>query len=125
MIKPCKIILPWPDAELFPNRSNGKSWKSKQSFKAAAKQSAAIEAIGIGSDIGDTLIDHGVTIIIEPPDSRRRDVDGVLSALKPSLDGIAEVLRIDDYHFNPIRIIRQAPVRHGRITIIIDDSIPF
>lgn len=97
----------------------------RQPFKESAKQSASIAAFNTGADIGDTMIDHEVIIIVEPPDNRRRDVDGVLSALKPSLDGIASVLHIDDYHFNPINIIRLPPVEGGRITITVDDSIPF
>jgi crossover junction endodeoxyribonuclease RusA len=124
-IKPCKVILDWPAAELFPNRSNGKHWATRQPFKVAAKQNASSAAFNTGANIGDVMIDHGLTIIIEPPDKRRRDVDGVLSALKPSLDGLAAALGIDDERFNPVTLIRMEPVDGGRITIIVDDSIPF
>ena len=125
MIKRCVVVLDWPAPELFPNRSNGKHWGVRQPFKLSAKQAAAIATFNTGADIGDVMIDHTVTIIIEPPDNRRRDVDGVLSALKPSLDGIAATLQIDDERFNPVLLVRKAPVDGGRITIIVEDSIPF
>ena len=123
IISPCVVVLPWPDPVLWPNRSNGNHWSVRQSAKSAAKLIARSNSTG--ANIGDTSIDHAVTIIVEPPDKRRRDVDGVLSALKPSLDGIAHALDIDDCHFNPIQIVRAAPVPGGRVTVRIDDALPF
>lgn len=117
------IVLPWPDAALFPNRSNGKHWSTRQPAKEAARVSAFVQAMG--HDAGDPKVDHGVTIIVAPPDNRKRDVDGIVAALKPSLDGIAEALKIDDYHFNPIEIRLVDRVEHGSVTIVIDDGIPF
>lgn len=122
-IEPCTITIHWPAAELFPNKSGGRHWSSKQDAKESARNEAYSAALG--SDIGDTTIDHAVTIIVSPPDNRRRDVDGILSALKPSLDGLARALDIDDYHFNPINITRLPPVDGGRITIRVEDDIPF
>lgn len=122
-IRPCRIVLDWPAAELFPNRSNGKHWGSRQPFKIAARSAAYCAADGL--NIGDTSIDHAIAIFISPPDNRRRDVDGILSALKPSLDGIAKALHIDDQHFNPIHVERLEPIEGGRIVVIINDSIPF
>jgi hypothetical protein len=117
------ISLPWPDASLFPNRSNGKHWSQRQPAKSAAKLLARAASYDLVLPNVDT--DHAIKIIVAPPDKRRRDVDGILSALKPSLDSIAEVLRIDDVHFNPIEIVRVDPVESGNVTIVIDDGIPF
>lgn len=84
---------------------------------------AAYEATG--HHIGDNTIDHAVTIIVAPPDKRRRDVDGILSALKPTLDGLADGLQMNDWHFNPIEIRRIDPCEGGKVTIIVHDDIPF
>ena len=122
-ISQCVVVLPWPDSALLPNRSNGHHWATRQPAKHAARLLAISEAQDF--NIGDVTVDHAVTIILEPPDRRRHDVDGVLSALKPSLDGIAASLGIDDCHFNPITIIRKQPTHSGRVTVRIDDAIPF
>ena len=123
VISRCVVVLPWPDSSLLPNRSSGHHWAVKQT----AKQAARLTAISKAQDfnIGDVTVDHAVTIILEPPDRRKHDVDGVLSALKPSLDGIAASLGIDDFHFNPITIIRAEQTHGGRVTVRIDDAIPF
>lgn len=114
----CIVVLPWPDASLLPNRSNGHHWSTRQDAKHAAR----LMAIAAAQDysIGNAKVDHAMTIILEPPDYRRRDVDGVLAALKPSLDGIAASLGIDDYRFNPITIIRREPTNGGRVTVRIE-----
>lgn len=117
------ITIPFPDASLFPNRSNGRHWSTRQNAKAAARAYAGFESIG--HSIGDTTIEHGVMIIVTPPDNKRRDVDGILTALKPTLDGLADGLQINDWQFNPIEIRRVEPKPGGSVTIVIDDGIPF
>ena len=41
----------------------------------------------------------GVRLTFYPPDKRRRDVDGCLSASKAYLDGIADAIGADDSRF--------------------------
>jgi crossover junction endodeoxyribonuclease RusA len=113
-----EILLPFPDPALFPNRSNGKHWATRQPAKELAKVTA-FEKCERLSVVG-TQIDHAMTITVAPPDRRRRDVDGILSALKPSIDGIAQALKIDDTHFNPIEIERVKPIEGGRVLITIE-----
>ncbi len=91
--------------------------------KVVAREAAQLEAAG--HCVGDPHNDHQVDIIIAPPDRRSHDVDGVLSALKPTLDGIAKGLGIDDERFNPIHIYRATPVQGGRVTITVHDDLPF
>lgn len=117
------LIIPFPDASLFPNRANGRHWSTRQNAKQAARTYANFKSLGCS--IGDTCIDHSVRIIVAPPDKRHRDVDGILAALKPTLDGLADGLQINDWHFNPIEIRRVEPIENGSVTIIVDDDIPF
>jgi crossover junction endodeoxyribonuclease RusA len=119
-ISPAVVVLPWPDSALLPNRSKGRRWSFNQTEKQAARLIAISEASGF--NIGDVTVDHRVTIIFEPPDRRWRDTDGAFAALKPSLDGIAAALGIDDYHFNPFVLDRRDPVRGGRVTVKVDDD---
>jgi len=123
VIRDFTLIISWPDSSLFPNRSNGHHWSSRQEAKKAARIAAHFQSIG--HCIGSNTNDHAVTIIIAPPDKRKRDIDGVLSALKPTLDGLADGLIIDDERFNPIEIRRVEPCSGGQVTIIVHDDIPF
>jgi crossover junction endodeoxyribonuclease RusA len=113
------IVLPFPEAALFPNRSNGKHWATRQAAKKQARSYAFTMSCHLALDEART--DRAVTIIVAPPDKRRRDVDGILAALKPSLDGIAQALGIDDMYFNPIEIRRIDPVPGGCVTVIIHE----
>jgi len=123
-----KIELPWPDSALLPNNSSGKHWAVKQAAKVQAKRDA-VYAVKVAKfqqprfDI-DPLVKAELTIICNPPDNRRRDIDGIISSLKPSLDAIASEIGIDDSMFNPVITYREEAVTNGRVTIIID-QIPF
>jgi crossover junction endodeoxyribonuclease RusA len=97
------IRLPWPDTSLMANRKNGKHWRSSHEAKVRARESAffaAKEALG-----RNTLSPAGqvrVSITWVAPNKVRRDLDGLLSAEKPRLDGIAAALGIDDSQFKPL-----------------------
>lgn len=120
-----QIIVPFPDSCLLPNRRNGQHWRATQAAKLEAHDAGKIAALqaAFGMEpLPPRNVD--VTIVFTPPDRRKRDVDGMLSALKPTLDGIAEGLGIDDSQFNPIHIHRGEPINGGRVTVIIDD-LPF
>ena len=89
------IIVPFPDSALLPNRRNGAAWQVTQSAKVEAKEAGRIAAIQASfgmAELPPRNVD--VTIVFTPPDRRKRDVDGMLSALKPTLDGIALALLV-------------------------------
>lgn len=117
------ITVPWPDACLFANRSNGRHWSLRQDAKRTARAVAGFESIG--HHVGSNITPHHVSIYAYPPDKRSRDVDGILSALKPTLDGLADGLQINDFNFNPITIQRCDPVEGGKVTIVVHDDLPF
>lgn len=118
-----KLTIDWPDSSLFPNRSNGRHWSTRIDAKRIARAYAWSESFA--HNIGSNVIDHHVSIFAYPPDKKRRDVDGILSALKPTLDGLADGLQINDWNFNPIEIHRCEPVNGGQIVIVVHDDIPF
>lgn len=122
-----RIMLPWPSSELLPNRKNGKVWQSTQAAKRYAKDIATMAAWQSRNDDGyqfDPKNSVEVSIYFYPPDKRRRDVDGMLSSLKPSLDAIAKSIGVDDCMFTHYHLTRMEPVKDGAVVIDLD-QIPF
>ena len=120
-----QIIVPFPDSVLLPNRRAGQPWQSTHAAKKTAHEAGKIAALQAAFGLPPLPPRNvDVTIVFTPPDRRKRDVDGMLSALKPTLDGIAEGLGIDDTRFNPIHLHRGEPMNGGKVTVIIDD-LPF
>ena len=102
-----KIVLPWPDSALMPNRRGGKHWASFQKKKEGARADGADAARNALEGHGDDLIVEGgvsVSVMFFEPDRRHRDLDNLLGAIKWHLDGIAKELGIDDKQFRPITI---------------------
>ena len=95
-----ELILPWPDRALHPNVKVHWSVKAK-----AAKAARQLEFV-LAREAGWRelkLPDGPLHVWIDgyAVDRRRRDADGLLSSLKPALDGIADSLGIDDRRFVP------------------------
>jgi hypothetical protein len=57
-----------------------------------------------------------VTAIFCPPTNHRRDIDGMLSSIKSYLDGISDVIGIDDSKWQ-IALRKEAPVKGGAVRI--------
>lgn len=100
------IELPYPDKDLMPNRKNGKHWGATKSKKDCAINTSfyLTKQASIGIKIKPIAISLIVTFIQN--DKRHRDLDNLLAAIKPSLDGVARALGVDDRLFEPITIKR-------------------
>lgn len=100
------IKLPWPSSALMPNRKHGQHWAKTQGAKVTAKHDgyyAAKNALGLNTlAAADRL---AVRLTFAMPDRRPRDLDNLLSACKPALDGIARALGINDRAFRPLTLI--------------------
>lgn len=111
-----EIILPWPDSTLMPNRNIGRHWAMRHNAKGAAKMEAIDQArkwrgvLPPGAGLA-------VSIKLEPPDRRKRDIDNLLAALKPSIDGLAQGLGINDAQICRTVIDRLEPTPGGRVLI--------
>lgn len=101
-----KLTLPYPDKSLSPNRKNGAHWAKTN----AVKKSAFEAGLYCARLLYDMKVIHGekipVTITFYQSDKRKRDLDNLLAASKPTLDGVAQSLGIDDILFDPITIKR-------------------
>ena len=100
-----RIVLPWPDSRLMPNRRNGKAWQSTHAQKVRARQDgylAAIQARGAGFDTQSDTLPMSITFVAK--DRRKRDLDGLYGSLKHYQDGIAQALGVDDSRFRPVTL---------------------
>lgn len=89
------VVLPWPPKTLSPNARvhHMALAKTKKAYKEACMWQA--KADGVKSMAAAKL--H-LTITFVPPDKRRRDLDNMLSSIKSGLDGLRDVLGVDDGH---------------------------
>ena len=112
------MILPYPDSKLLPNRSSGKHWTAVHKAKDAAK--ATGYAIGLQNKpeiVKGSLIP--LEIHFYPPDNRKRDLDGALSSMKSTLDGVAQAWGVDDSCFRPITIDMKDKIEGGKVVITV------
>lgn len=95
------VTLPWYDPRLTPNAKRRRHWRSYQPVIRDARAMAwglTLEQTTPEQRkaIADTEGKICVTVTFHPPDRRRRDDDGAISACKHARDGICDALGIDD-----------------------------
>lgn len=103
------VNLPWPHKDLSPNARG--HWAKKAKAKKKARHDAAACALeaGVRHISGNSLL---VKVVFCPPDNRHRDLDNMLASLKAGLDGIADVVGIDD-RFWALSMYRSDAVKGG------------
>jgi len=87
------VVLPWPPTALSPNtRSHWSALaRAKKAYRAAC--SAQALAQGVRRIKADRL--H-LSLTFYPPTRRAYDLDNALASVKAGLDGLADVLGVDD-----------------------------
>ena len=113
-----RLILPWPPKELSPNARMhwGALAKAKKAFRARCARAAREQ--GARAIQADNL--H-LSLTFYAPTRRAYDLDNALARMKSGLDGLADVLGVDDRHW-ALSIERsddvggyvQVEVRHAR-----------
>lgn len=128
-----KVVLPWPDAKLNPNQSKGRHWASTTALRKKARndafwltRGAMLERIALAPNVlpcsvgpSDSMVVPLVITFVQP-DRRARDRDNLLAAMKPSLDGVADALGINDSQFEPIVIRRSYGEKPGSVVLEIE-----
>lgn len=110
------VTLPWPDRVLHPNVRSHHMAKAK--VAKAVREQAFWTAFNAEASELPRVGEIMVSIDFYPPDNRRRDLDGMLSASKNQLDGIADALKIDDSRF-ALTIRKHAATPHGKVVVTI------
>ena len=87
------ITLPWPPSELSPNQRQhwAKLAGAKKIYRAACATQARLQ--GLDRMAAQRL--H-LSLIFYPPTRRAYDLDNLLARMKAGLDGLADVLGVDD-----------------------------
>lgn len=104
-----RIVLPFPPAQLFPNRANGRAWQGLRALKDEARDTAYMLTKQASKRFSAPAGDIPITLTFHAPDRRKRDRDNCLSASKHMLDGVALALGIDDARFEPL-IVRRGEI---------------
>ena len=117
------LELPFPDRHLLPNEARRNHWGMRAEYAKTARMVAYVEAANKRKwDYKPPEGELSVKIVFHEPNKRARDLDGLLSAMKPSLDGIANALDVDDKRFNPITIERGERIKGGCVRVEIKDG---
>jgi crossover junction endodeoxyribonuclease RusA len=111
------LEFPWPDPVLFPN--NKSHYQVKAKSRAKQRQDAFYVSLAAGWPKFESE-SIPLTVVFCPPDKRRRDLDGLLSACKGLLDGVCDHWKVDDSRFRPITIDFGAVKKHGCVVLRVD-----
>lgn len=91
------VMLPWPPKELSPNARQ--HWavlaRAKKTYREACAWTAKEQ--GARRIEADKL--H-LSLVFYPPSRRAYDLDNALARMKSGLDGLADVLGVDDKHWS-------------------------
>ena len=92
------LILPWPPVGLSPNSRLhwAKLAKLKKQYRAACAWTAKSQ--GAQALPPDARLHLALTFT--PPTRRAFDLDNALARMKSGLDGLADVLSVDDRHWS-------------------------
>lgn len=119
-----RLELPWPDAKLNPNRSKGQHWAAVSALRKKARSDAywiTREALVQQAAAKRAPMNVGCALALDItfvlPSRQQRDLDNLLAALKPSLDGVADCLGVNDNSFEPITIRREYGTKPGRVVV--------
>jgi len=110
------ITLPWPHKDLSPNSRKHRLAVAPIRKKARADAAWLCKAAKMNfSHMAEVGIHLRITF--HPPDNRRRDIDNLLGSIKSQLDGIADVIGVDDSKWS-LTLRRGEPVRpYGEVRV--------
>ena len=109
------LTLPWPPTALSPNARTHWSAlaRAKKSYRAACAWTAKEQ--GARPMVAQRL--H-LTITFVPPNRRAHDLDNCLARIKSGLDGLADVLGVDDKHWT--LTISKADTVGGMVKVLVE-----
>jgi crossover junction endodeoxyribonuclease RusA len=121
------FTFPWPDRALTPNGTYGRNFHQKAKHSKAARFEAGLLAMSqLG---GQVIISNGdaepiklqATLRFFPPDHRNRDIDNCLAMMKPYMDGIFDVLHLNDKQVRKITLEWADQEPGGKVEIRLEE----
>ena len=92
-----QIELPWPPKELSPNARL--HWSTLAKAKKNYRHACAYAAVQQGVRRSEAKKLH-LSLTFYAPTRRAYDLDNALARMKSGLDGLADVLGVDDKHWS-------------------------
>lgn len=121
------LVLPWPPSALSANARHG-HWGARARAARAYREACGWQAIAQGARRMAADARLHVHLRFVPPDRRRRDDQNLIAAMKSGLDGLADVLEVDDsrWHVTHDPLDREGGAIGGfvRVTVSRRDGIP-
>lgn len=111
-----EISLPWPPKGLSPNDRRHRMAVAGKRRQYRADCAWSTIAAGVRRIEASAL---RVRITFCPPDARARDLDNMLASIKSGLDGVADVIGIDDSRWTLV-LARGEPERPGRVDLVLE-----
>lgn len=111
-----QIILAWPPTELSPN--SRLHWAVVAKAKKAYRNACGLEAIMQGVQRTTAPRLH-IALEFVPPTRRGFDADGLLSRMKSGIDGLADVIGLDDKHWEFSISRATEPAKGGCVRVTI------
>ena len=116
-----KIVLPWPNSILLPNKAKRANRFVLARYTASARREGHYET---RSQLG---MHHGLTAPVSiqyeftPPKRQGNapDDDGMVGMMKAYRDGIADAIGIDDRHFRMEKAIIHERSGKGKVVVIL------
>ncbi len=111
------LTLPWPPSELSPNQRQ--HWAKLAKAKSCYRETCRLTAMSQGARRIDAQRLH-IGLEFVPPNRRRFDLDNLLARMKAGLDGIADVLGVDDSRWLITLVRSEEPVAPGFVLVTVD-----
>ena len=114
------INLDWPPKETHPNARPHWAVKAK-----AAKNYRAQSYLATKSQMDQPYKDDGpidLHVVFYPQTKRKRDLDNLIAAIKPGIDGLADALKINDNRFQYLVAKLGDPEKPARVEIRLEPA---
>lgn len=112
------LHLPWPPSVLSPNART--HWANLAKAKKKYRRECALIATQQGArKINAQHLD--VEFVFHPPSKRRIDLDNCIARMKSGIDGIADVIGVDDSKWRMSFELAESE-RGGRVRITITEK---
>ena len=116
------LDLPWPPADLNPNRARGLHWATRREATALYRRDcfvAAKDMINRARRIKAPVptpvpTPVSATVTFWMPNRRRRDLDNLLAAMKPAWDGLVDAGLLADDNADQLSITLMPPQYGGK-----------
>lgn len=112
-----EITLPWPPADLSPNARV--HWAVLAKAKKAYRYACFVQAKSQGLQESASQRLH-LILTFYAPTRRAYDLDNALARMKSGLDGLADVMKVDDKHWS--LSIRKAEEIGGFVKVQIKEA---